>query len=72
MAAYDFDQSVTAFRVWYDGWRGPLRPEEIETYLGIPGWVLFGIFLLWVAAALTVITGWDYFRKATPFLKEDR
>lgn len=31
-----------------------------------------GIFLLWVAAALTVITGWDYFRKATPFLKEDR
>ena len=21
------------FRVWYDGWRGPLRPEEIETYL---------------------------------------
>ena len=22
-----------AFRAWYDGWRGPLRPEEIETYL---------------------------------------
>jgi hypothetical protein len=21
------------FRAWYDSWRGPLRPEEIETYL---------------------------------------
>lgn len=29
-----------------------------------------GIALLWVAAALTAITGWDYFRKALPQLKE--
>ena len=29
-----------------------------------------GLALLWVAAALTLITGWDYFRKALPFLKE--
>ncbi len=29
-----------------------------------------GIVLLWIAAFLTVITGWDYFRKATPFLKD--
>jgi CDP-diacylglycerol--glycerol-3-phosphate 3-phosphatidyltransferase len=29
-----------------------------------------GIALLWIAAALTLITGWDYFRKATPHLKE--
>ncbi|WP_375259732.1 CDP-diacylglycerol--glycerol-3-phosphate 3-phosphatidyltransferase [Citreimonas sp.] len=31
-----------------------------------------GIVLLWVAALLTVITGWEYFRKAMPFLTEDR
>lgn len=31
-----------------------------------------GLVLLWIAAALTLITGWDYFRKALPFLKEDR
>jgi len=29
-----------------------------------------GIVLLWVAAFLTLITGWDYFRKALPFLKD--
>ena len=22
-----------AFRLWYDNWRGPLRPEEIERFL---------------------------------------
>ena len=32
---------------------------------------LIGIILLWVAGLLTVITGWDYFRKALPFLRED-
>lgn len=31
---------------------------------------LVGIALLWIAAALTLITGWDYFRKAIPFLKD--
>ncbi|MGP6087048.1 CDP-diacylglycerol--glycerol-3-phosphate 3-phosphatidyltransferase [Antarctobacter jejuensis] len=31
-----------------------------------------GLALLWVAAALTLITGWDYFRKAMPHLREDR
>jgi len=29
-----------------------------------------GVALLWVAALLTLITGWDYFRKATPHLKD--
>lgn len=29
-----------------------------------------GIILLWGAAVLTVVTGWDYFRKSMPFLKE--
>jgi CDP-diacylglycerol--glycerol-3-phosphate 3-phosphatidyltransferase len=30
-----------------------------------------GLILLWVAAALTAITGIDYFRKAIPFLKDN-
>ncbi|WP_147112886.1 CDP-diacylglycerol--glycerol-3-phosphate 3-phosphatidyltransferase [Tateyamaria sp. syn59] len=28
-----------------------------------------GLWLLWIAAALTFISGWDYFRKAMPYLK---
>ena len=31
---------------------------------------VLGVALLWIAAALTLITGWDYFRKALPFLKD--
>lgn len=33
------------------------------------GWL--GAVLLWVAGGLTLITGWDYFVKALPFLQED-
>ncbi|MFP4326546.1 MAG: CDP-diacylglycerol--glycerol-3-phosphate 3-phosphatidyltransferase [Paracoccaceae bacterium] len=29
-----------------------------------------GLALLWLAAALTFVTGWDYFRKAIPYLKD--
>jgi len=29
-----------------------------------------GTILLWIAAALTLITGWDYFAKALPFFRE--
>ncbi len=29
-----------------------------------------GIALIWVASVLTLLTGYDYFRKAMPFLKE--
>ncbi|WP_319826172.1 CDP-diacylglycerol--glycerol-3-phosphate 3-phosphatidyltransferase [Thalassovita sp.] len=31
-----------------------------------------GLALIWVAAILTAITGWDYFRKALPYLKDER
>lgn len=31
-----------------------------------------GLLLIWVAAALTLITGWDYFRKALPMLREPK
>jgi CDP-diacylglycerol--glycerol-3-phosphate 3-phosphatidyltransferase len=32
---------------------------------------LVGLGLIWVAAILTLITGWDYFRKSLPYLRED-
>ena len=28
-----------------------------------------GLILIWIAAALTAYTGWDYFRKAMPYLR---
>ena len=31
---------------------------------------LAGVALLWLAAALTALTGWDYFTKALPYLKD--
>ena len=30
-----------------------------------------GLWLLWIAAGLTFITGYDYFRKSMPYLKEE-
>ncbi len=30
-----------------------------------------GVVLLWIAAALTLVTGWDYFRKSLPFFREE-
>jgi len=29
-----------------------------------------GVVLLWIAAILTLITGWDYFQKSRPYLKD--
>jgi len=63
-----------------------LAPEEYEAILtglvpdtvGLGLWNMAsnlistaGIGLLWVAAILTLLTGWDYFVKALPVLKED-
>ncbi|WP_422071804.1 CDP-diacylglycerol--glycerol-3-phosphate 3-phosphatidyltransferase [Tranquillimonas rosea] len=31
---------------------------------------IVGLALLWLAAALTLVTGWEYFRKALPHLRE--
>ena len=31
---------------------------------------LIGLFLIWIAAALTAITGWDYLKKAMPHLRD--
>ncbi|MEK6204070.1 MAG: CDP-diacylglycerol--glycerol-3-phosphate 3-phosphatidyltransferase, partial [Amylibacter sp.] len=44
------------------------------------GWLYFGmnysfamgVVMLWVAGLLTVVTGYDYFRKAAPFLRDGK
>lgn len=49
-------------------------PDEVGLGWKFLGWDLSwygGISLLWVAAVLTLITGWDYFNKAKPYLRED-
>ena len=33
---------------------------------------MVGLALIWVAAILTFLTGWDYFVKALPFLKDEK
>jgi CDP-diacylglycerol--glycerol-3-phosphate 3-phosphatidyltransferase len=38
------------------------------TWADLANWL--GLFLIWVAAVLTAVTGWDYFQKSLPFLKE--
>jgi CDP-diacylglycerol--glycerol-3-phosphate 3-phosphatidyltransferase len=37
------------------------------------GWSagLLGLGLIWLAAILTALTGWDYFHKAQPFLRDE-
>ncbi|MEM1363229.1 MAG: CDP-diacylglycerol--glycerol-3-phosphate 3-phosphatidyltransferase [Pseudomonadota bacterium] len=39
---------------------------------GQAGWLigLLGLALLWLAAVLTALTGWDYLSKAMPYLKD--
>ena len=41
---------------WSDDW------SDLATQLGL--------LLIWIAAMLTAFTGWDYFRKARPWLRE--
>ena len=53
----------------------PLPPRVGR--VGLPGGTTWadlatwaGLALIWVAAGLTAITGWDYFRKSLPFLRD--
>ena len=50
--------SALIFDAKYDPFRGAV----------MSWWI--GVGLLWIAALLTLVTGWDYFRKALPHLKE--
>ena len=31
-----------------------------------------GLGLIWVAAVLTFLTGWEYFKKSLPYLRDDK
>lgn len=52
--------------------------NKVEDVMGL-GWKYqgmiwsfwIGVVMLWVAAILTLITGWDYFNKARPFLRDE-
>ncbi len=49
-------------------------PDDVGLWWKFLGWDICwygGIILLWVAAVLTLITGWDYFQKSKPYLRED-
>jgi len=53
--------------------RGPEAGGAVRWADGAAGAATtLGLVLIWIAAALTLISGVDYFRKALPFLKEDR
>lgn len=48
-------------------------PDELGLrwkYAGMNYSWRIGVGLLWLAAALTLVTGWDYFRKSLPHLRE--
>ncbi len=58
---------------------GAILNGSEQDYLGITWkyhgmvWSFYGgVALIWIAAALTVLTGVDYLIKAMPFLKEDK
>ena len=48
-------------------------PDEQGLKWKYQGWVVSwwgGIIVLWLAAVLTIITGWDYFQKSRPYLRD--
>lgn len=68
------EQSVGMDDATFDAILSGEIADEIGLRWKALGWDISwygGIALLWVAAVLTLITGWDYFRKAQPYLKED-
>ena len=63
----DIDVPVT----WLAKWKTTVQLVAIGLLIASPmllGLVFIGHFLLWVAAILTVWTGWDYLRNAWPHL----
>ena len=51
---------------------------EVADEVGLNTYILLmnttwwiGVGLLWIAAVLTLVTGYDYFRKSIPYLRED-
>ena len=61
------DESVIAEIV--AGGDDPLSLRLIQQAYWATWWI--GVALLWIAALLTLVTGYDYFRKALPHLKDE-
>jgi CDP-diacylglycerol--glycerol-3-phosphate 3-phosphatidyltransferase len=51
------------------GLADPIRSCGTRGCASLATWV--GLVLIWIAAALTAVTGWDYFRKSLPYLRDD-
>lgn len=52
----------------FEGGDDPTNLRLIDLAARLSWWI--GVGLLWIAAILTLITGFDYFRKSLPFLKD--
>ena len=48
--------------------RNPIM-AEVLTYVAA-GVGAFGMLALWIAAWFTIVTGWDYFRKGMPYIRQ--
>jgi CDP-diacylglycerol--glycerol-3-phosphate 3-phosphatidyltransferase len=53
-----------------EGGDDPQGLRLVQTAYWLTWWV--GVGLLWIAAFLTLVTGVDYFRKALPYLRDER
>lgn len=53
----------------FEGGDDPLNLRLIQQAWTLTWWV--GVGLLWIAALLTLLTGFDYFRKSLPHLKDE-
>jgi len=72
---YLIEQSIGMDPDLFDAVLAGEVPDELGLRWKSLGWDLSwwgGITLLWIAAVLTLLSGWDYFRKALPFLREDK
>jgi fatty acid desaturase len=46
-------------------------PSEVATYLGIPDWVMWGVFLPWTVCALVTVWFCFYFMADDPLEEEE-
>ena len=51
------------------GMADPIRSCGARGCSSYATWV--GLALIWIAAGLTAVTGWEYFRKSLPYLKDE-
>ncbi|WP_343116531.1 CDP-diacylglycerol--glycerol-3-phosphate 3-phosphatidyltransferase [Ostreiculturibacter nitratireducens] len=62
MTTQEYADAVTA------GLADPVRACGKRDCASLAGDV--GLVLIWIAAVLTIMTGWDYFRKSLPYLQD--